>query len=160
MIVFADTNWLEALYIEPHANDAEGRRRAALAERRTRKEEALSTSHVVLMEARNVFSRVTKEPRPNEWIDLVSDFNGRIFVDPMNWDLLRRETEVIFEKYAHKAVIGSFDAAIVASAQLAGARCILSFDENLKALALALGIAVFPELSAEGRRLLVKLKAK
>jgi predicted nucleic acid-binding protein len=160
MTAFADTNWLEALYIEPHEDDVVGLRRAEIAERRSRKEKTLTTSHVVLIEARNVFSRVTKRPLPEEWKDLVSDFNGRIFVDPMNWDLLRRDTDGIFEKFSHKIIIGTFDATIVASARLAGARSILSFDEKLKAIAVALGLNVFPELNLDGRAFLAKIRAR
>jgi predicted nucleic acid-binding protein len=157
---FVDTNWLEALYIEPSPNDKAARARAAVAERRTRKEDAIITSHIVLLEARNIFSRVTGHAHPSEWDDLIADFGGRIFVDPMDWDLLRRETNQLFGKFSHLGSIGTFDAAIVASAQLAGAREILSFDERLKALATAIGIRAFPPLGSEGRGFLGSLKDK
>ncbi|HUS34390.1 MAG TPA: PIN domain-containing protein [Verrucomicrobiae bacterium] len=160
MSPFADTNWLVALYLQAHPQDADSVSRAAIAERRTRKESFLRTSHIVLLEARNVFSRATGEAHPREWEDLVADFNGRVFVDPMNWDLLRRETNRMFELFSHRATLGTFDVAIVASAHLAGAREILSFDERLKALAIAVGIGAFPPLSAEGRGFLATLRRK
>lgn len=116
------------------------------------------TSHIVLLETRNIFARVTRRAVPQEWIDLQEDFNGKLFVDPFDWDSLRQASERIFEQFSHKATIDTFDAAIVASAELAGAREILSFDENLKGLATALGFKVFPELGNEGRVFLAKLK--
>jgi predicted nucleic acid-binding protein len=157
---FVDTNWLEALYIKPSPNDSAATARAAIAERRIRKEPAMTTSHIVLLEARNIFSRVTGQANPSEWNDLVADFGSRIFVDPMDWDLLRRETNLLFGKFSHLASVGTFDAAIVVSAQLAGAREILSFDERLKVIASAVGIRVFPPLSNEGRNFLAKLRSK
>jgi hypothetical protein len=57
---YADTNWLEALYITPHPDDAEARGRERIVERFALKHGGqLAVSHVVLLEARNVFSRVT-----------------------------------------------------------------------------------------------------
>ena len=52
----------------------------------------------------------------------------------------------------------TFDAAILASAILSGAVRLLSFDEKLKALAVAEGIEVYPELNASGKAYLEKLK--
>lgn len=161
MNAFADTNWLEALYLKPDPENRSGMMRKAIAERRMRHQrEPLLISHIVLLEARNVFSRVTGQRSPIEWEDLLSDFNGRLFVDPMNWDILRQATNRIFEQFSYKVVIGTFDATLIASAQLAGALELLSFDETLKALASALDIKVFPELRSEGKTLLAKLRAE
>lgn len=159
MIAFADTNWLEALYISPPDDDREMVARSEVVERRTRKVGTLTTSHIVLMEARNVFSRVKQKRVPEEWTDLVEDFGGRLFVDPMNWDMLRRETDALFERFSHKATISTFDAAIVASAVLAGTREFLTFDQRLSGLATAAGLKVFPEMSSEARNFLAKLRA-
>lgn len=158
MSLFADTNWLEALYIKPEAEDRAAIRRGELAKARLKRGEVLVISPIVLMEARNVFSRITKNARPAQWDELEGDFDGSIFVDPMNWNLLRRQTDQIFERFSHRAVIGTLDAAIVASAELAGARQFLSFDEHIKGLAVAVGIPVYPDLSADGRAFLAKLK--
>jgi predicted nucleic acid-binding protein len=157
---FVDTNWFEALYIQPRPNDNAAKIRAAVAERRTRKETSITTSHIVLLETRNIFSRITGQAHPHEWEELLDDFGSRIYVDAMNWDLLRRETNQLFERFSHLASIGTFDATIVASAQIAGAREILSFDEKLKAIATAVGIRVFPPLSEEGRAFLATLRSK
>ena len=161
MNVFADTNWLEAVYFEPDPQDAESVKRSAVAERRMRRLSGpLLVSHVVLLEARNVFGRVSGQPNPVQWAHLVADFNGRIFVDTMNWEALRQQAHRLFERFSHKTNLGTFDAAIIASAQLAGAGEILSFDEQLKAIASAVGIKVFPELALHGRSLAAALKQK
>ena len=118
----------------------------------------LAVSHVVLLEARNLFSRVTGEELPLEWQTLEADFGGRLHVDATNWESLRRECESLFAKYAGKAALGTFDTAIVASAKLAGATRFLSFDVNARALASAEEMDVFPALEPAERRLLGRLK--
>ena len=156
---FADTNWLASVYIEPQAEDTEAVKRRRVVERFMRQHGGqLAISHVVLLEARNVFSRITGEERPREWQTLEADFGGRLYVDPMNWDLLRRECEVLFSKYAWKTGLGTFDTAIVASVKLAGGTRLLSFDAKARALASAEGIGVFPALEPAERRLLAQLK--
>jgi predicted nucleic acid-binding protein len=158
---FADTNWLVSVYLEPHADDAEAARRREIVERFMRRHGGqLVISHIVLLEARNIFSRVTEEHEPREWQTLAADFDGRLYVDPMNWDLLRQECDRLFSSYAWKTAVGTFDAAIVASAKLAGATRFLSFDAAAKALAAAEGMEVFPALDAAQRQLLARLKHK
>jgi hypothetical protein len=155
---YADTNWLEAIYIGP--KDLESQRRREIVDRFMRRHGGpLALSHIVLLEARNVFRRTTGERNPAEWALLEADFDGRLYVDPMNWDLLRRECYVLFDKYAWKASIGTFDVAIVASAKLAGATQFLSFDATAKALAVAEGMQVFPPLSPAEKRIVAQLKA-
>jgi len=156
---FADTNWLASVYIEPEAADAEAVRRRRIVERFMRQHSGqLAISHIVLLEARNVFGRITREEQPLEWQTLEADFGGRVYVDPMNWDLLRRECNALFAKYAWKTALGTFDTAIVASVKLAGGRRFLSFDANARALAGAEGIGVFPVLEPAERKLLAQLK--
>ena len=156
---FADTHWLASVYIEPKAADTEAVRRRRVVERFLRQHGGqLATSHVVLLEARNLFSRVTGEELPLEWQTLEADFGGRLHVAPMNWDLLRRECNALVAKYAWKAALGTFDTAIVASVKLAGATRFLSFDVNARALASAEGMGVFPVLEPAERRLIAQLK--
>src|SRR5882672_8597860 len=156
---YADTNWLEAVYIAPHPDDTEAQERERIVERFARKHGGqLALSHVVLLEARNVFSRVTGESQPREWQQLEADFDGRLYIDPMNWDLLRRECHALFARYAWKSQLGTFDTAAVASAKLAGGTRFLSFDARAKALAAAEGLEVFPPLEADGKRILTVLK--
>jgi predicted nucleic acid-binding protein len=156
---FADTNWLVSAYIEPRAEDIEAVRRRAIVDRFMRRcNGGLVISHVVLLEARNIFSRVTGEREPREWRTLEADFDGRLFVDPMNWDMLRRECNMLFSRYAWKADIGTFDSALVASVKLAGGRRFLSFDVTARSLAAAEGIEVFPPLDVAGKRLVSRMK--
>ncbi len=158
---FADTNWLAAAYIEPGPGDAEAVRRREIVERFMRRHGGqLIVSHVVLLEARNIFSRVTGEGEPPEWRKLEADFDGRLYVDAMNWDLLRRECNALFSKYAWKAAVGTFDAAIVASVKLAGGTRFLSFDATARAMAAAEGIEVYPALSAAEKQLASSLKRR
>lgn len=156
---YADTNWLEALYLTADPDDAEAQARERIVERFTRKHGGqLAVSHVVLLEARNVFVRVTGESQPREWLQLEADFDGRLFVDPMNWELLRRECHALFARYAWKSHLGTFDTAVVASAKLAGGTRFLSFDTAAKALAAAEDLDVFPPLDPTGKRILSLLK--
>ena len=76
----------------------------------------------------------------------------------MNWNLLRRDCDRLFARYGWRLTIGTFDAAIVASARLAGATCFLSFDVTAKALAAAEGLAVFPPLDTAGKQILARLR--
>ena len=158
---FADTNWLASAYIEPHADDEAAVRRREIVDRFMRRHGGqLVLSHVVLLEARNVFSRVTGEREPREWQMLEADFDGRLYVDPMNWDLLRQECNHLFSKYAWKTAVGTFDTAIVASVKLAGGTRFLSFDATARAMAAAECIEVFPALDAAEKQLLARLKHK
>src|SRR5438552_1727770 len=98
---FADTNWLASVYLEPHPADAEASRRREIVRRFLRRHGGpMAISEVVLLEARNIFSRVTGEPQPREWQSVEADFNGRLLVEPMNWDLLRRECFALFSRYS------------------------------------------------------------
>jgi len=156
---FADTNWLVSAYVEPHADDAEAVRRRGIVNRFMRRHGGqLVISHVVLLEARNIFSRVTEEREPREWQMLEADFDGRLYVDPMNWDLLRQECNHLFSRYAWKAAVGTFDTAIVASLKLAGGTRFLSFDATAKAMAAAEGIEVYPALEAAEKQFFTRLK--
>jgi predicted nucleic acid-binding protein len=156
---FADTNWLASAYIEPSSDDAEAVRRRQIVERFMRRHGGqLVISHIVLLEARNIFSRITGEREPLEWQRLKADFDGRLYVDPMNWDLLRRECEALLSKYSFRASVGTFDSTIVASLKLAGGTRFLSFDSTARAIAAAEAIEVYPALNAAERLIVSRLK--
>jgi predicted nucleic acid-binding protein len=154
---FADTNWLEALYFES-PDPAQQKREDTVQQFMRRHGGQLAVSHPVYLEARNVFSRTAKESEPEEWRRFVADFSGLIYLDPMNWDFLRRDSFALFAKYSHRASLGTMDVAILASAKLSGAARLLSFDQTLKVLATAEGLSVFPPLDPHGRQALAKLK--
>jgi predicted nucleic acid-binding protein len=80
-----------------------------------------------------------------------------IYLDPLNWDFVRRDAFALFARYAPRATLGAMDVAILASARLSGATRILTFDETLKALAVAEGIDVFPPLTSPGKSMLARL---
>ncbi len=156
---FADTNWLAAVYLEPETDDTEALRRRGIVERFMRRHGGqLVISQIVLLEARNIFSRITRQREPSEWQRLEADFDGRLYVDPMNWDLLRRECNALFSKYAWKAAVGMVDTAIVASAKLAGGTRFLSFDSAARALAAATGLEVYPALTSAEKQVISRLK--
>jgi predicted nucleic acid-binding protein len=157
---FADTNFLVALYSGRPSDRKQDSRRHTAAHFMRKHGGRLLLSHIVLVEARNIFSRLTGEANPAEWEELVGDFDGKLFVDPMNWHLLRREADQLFAQYAPKQSIGTLDALIVASAKLAGTTRFLSFDPLAAALAAAEDLGVFPELDGEGKRLLKSLASK
>jgi hypothetical protein len=81
-------------------------------------------------------------------------------VDPMNWDLLRRECDTLFSRYAWKGAVGTLDTAVVASVKLAGGTRFLSFDAAAKAMAAAEGIEVYPALGAAEKLLVSRLRQK
>lgn len=154
MILFADTNWLVGAYFVERDDE-----RTTIIERFARKHDLpWLVSHIVLLEARNVFGWAARELNPKEWRQLEADFGSRVLVDVMNWDLQRRRTMDLFQKYSHKAQIGTFDVALVGSALLAGATHFLSFDSKARALAAAERLIPFPALSSAERRLLSALR--
>lgn len=156
MTFFADTNWLAAAYF---IRKDQGRTESV--ERHSRKQQQpWIVSHLVLLEARNVFGRLSGESNPVEWVRLQGDLGRRIYVGPMVWDLQRQRSLELLAKYSHKAALGTFDVALVASALLAGTTHFLSFDERAKALAVAERLAVYPALGGEGKGLLGILRSK
>jgi len=78
----------------------------------------------------------------------------------MNWDFLHRDAFALLAKYSPRATIGTLDMAILASARLCGATRLLSFDETLKAVAVAEKVEVFPPLARKGKRLLRELRKR
>ena len=88
---FADTNWLEAMFF--NLTDADKKSRPATVQRFSRQHGGqIGLSHIVYLEARNVFARISGEAEPNEWTQLQQGLTGRFYLDPMNWDYLRRDT--------------------------------------------------------------------
>jgi predicted nucleic acid-binding protein len=154
---FADTNWLEAMFFNLTNTDKNSR--PATVRRFLRQHGGqIVLSHLVYLEARNVFTRISGEAEPEEWTQLQQDLTGRFYLDPMNWDYLRRDTFELIARYGHKETLGTFDLALLASAKLSGATRLLSFDNLLKAVAVAEGLDVFPPLDFAGKQLLAKLK--
>jgi predicted nucleic acid-binding protein len=153
-MTFADTNWLAAMFFELKG---ELQDRNEIVRRFLRRHAGqMLISEVVMIEAENVFRRSAGSANPPELDELKND--GRFYRDPMNWALVRRDAVEVFRRHAHKLALGTFDVTLLASAKLAGANTILSFDQTFKALAVAEGLEVFPELDAEGKSLLKKFR--
>ncbi|MFN3407862.1 MAG: type II toxin-antitoxin system VapC family toxin [Limisphaerales bacterium] len=157
---FADTNWLEAMYFAPLDDDPEGQKRRRLVERFGRMHgQRLGVCALVYCEARNVFSRIARQPEPPEWAELEADKGGLLFVDPLDWDLTRRDAFTLFARYSHRIPLGTLDAAILAASRLGGAERLLTFDDTLAAVAVAEGLEVFPPLTDKGEALLARARS-
>jgi predicted nucleic acid-binding protein len=155
MTLFADTNWLVAAYFLKQDEE-----RTAVVERFSRRHSLpWVMSHIVILEARNVFAWLAKEVRPPEWSRLQEDCGRRIYVDTMDWDRVRQQTKELVARYSHKAQLGTFDTVLVASALLTGATHFLSFDSKLKALAAVERLTVFPELTGGEKAIVAKLRS-
>ena len=150
MMFFADTNWSAAAYFYKQAND-----RTAIVSRHSRKHQRVwLVSDIVMLEARNVFGRLSRQPNPKEWMQFKNDIGTKIVTAPPHWDLVKKRSNELFSKYSHKASIGTFDMTLIASALLSGADTFLSYDEQAKALAAAERLTVSPNLSEHGKKLL------
>ena len=156
---FANADWLVSVYLEPAAADTEAVRRRRSVKRFMRQHAGpLVLSHIVLLGARTLFSRITGEPLPQEWQTLEADLGGRLRVEQINWACLRYECNALCAKYAWKLPLAAVDTAIVAAVKLASGSRLLSFDTTLRVLASAEGIGVFPPLEAKERGLLARLR--
>ncbi len=156
---FANADWLVAVYLEPAAADTEAVRRRRIAQRFMRRHaRPLAISHIVLLEARAAFSRITGEPLPQDWHTLEADLGTRLRIERINWACLRFECNALCAKYAWKVGLAAVDTAVVAAVKLASGTRLLSFDPTVRVLASAEGIGVFPALEPKERRLLARLR--
>jgi hypothetical protein len=156
---FADSDWLASVYLEPEAADNEAVRRRRIVKRFMRRHPGpMAISHIVLLGARTVFSRITGEPLPQEWHTLEADLGRRLRIERIDWASLRFECNALCAKYAWKVALAAVDTAIVAAVKLAGGTRLLSFDPTLRVLASAEGISVFPNLEPKERKLLAILR--
>lgn len=152
---FADTNWLVAQYFDQPS------RSRVLRSWSRRQHPVLLTSLPVLLEARNVFARISKVPDCPEWKWLQEDCGGGLLPTPHGWREIAGEAEKLIDRYACKAVVSTADILVVASASLSGAAWFLSFDQSsgARALASVLRMAVFPELNARDKELTTGLRS-
>ena len=153
MMAFADTNWLVAAYF---LND-----RTATVQRFTsRNDWPWHISPPVLLECHAVFPRLAEVTDPTELTRLKADVGSKIIQHSFPWDYLQTRAKALLAQYAHKTEIGAFDAMILSAAKAAGAEWFLCFDtgSNARALAAALKLRVFPELSSEDKERLATLR--
>src|ERR1043166_2910079 len=146
MIAFADTNWLVAACF---VND-----RTPTVQRFVRKNDwPWHISPPVLFECHAVFPRLARVADPAQLKLLKADVGGKIILHSFPWDDLQARASNLIAQCAHNGEIGAFDAMIVAAAKTAGAQWFLCFDtgSNARALAAALKLRVFPELTEDDK---------
>ena len=153
MIAFADTNWLVAAYF---LND----RTPTVQRFVARNDWPWHLSPPVLLECHAVFPRLAKAPDPVQLKALRANLGTKLIQHSFPWEDLQSRASRLLAQYAHKAEIGAFDAMIIAAAKAAGATWFLCFDtgSNARALAAALKLRVFPELTPEDKHRLAALR--
>jgi len=153
MIAFADTNWLVAAYFVNSRTPVVQRFAA-------RNDLPWQVCAPVLLECHAVFPRLARLSDPPQLGQLRADLGGKLVLHPFTWDDLARHAESLLSQYAHKAQISVIDAMVIAAAKAAGAGWLLCFDtgSNTRALAAAVRLHVFPDLTEEDEKRLATLK--
>lgn len=154
-MIYADTNFLSV--VEFHDPVCTG-----VCERFLRhNSRPVVVGELAELEAANVFARVSGHADSAEWRRLQARLDtGEWRREPADWLAIRGRARDLFRRYSHKASLGTLDVLHLAAAQLAGCAHFASFDtgSSARALAAALRLEVFPELSARDRELLTRLK--
>lgn len=150
MRFLADTNWLVAAYFA----DQDVHRTEIVTRFTARWDLPWLVSPVVLLESRNVFASLSARQNPPEWRRLQDVIGTRLIVPEMTWEAIEAKAQEFFQRFSHKARIGTLDAMLIGAGVIARATHFLSFDKNSNARAMAavLKLKVFPELTAEDRR--------
>jgi predicted nucleic acid-binding protein len=141
-IAFADANWLFALYYETRVS-AQVRQWAAKGP------STLVVSQPVLAECWRSFWRAGDRA-----LALASDLRARRFIDcGYTFEDLAESSRALFQRFAPRCNIGTLDLLHLQAAKRFGCRWFLSFDSasGCRAVAVALGLRVFPELNAQDR---------
>jgi hypothetical protein len=146
----ADSNWLVAAYVT-----GQNPVRTEVVRRFTaRMDVPIWLSLVVELECQNIFAALGQEPKGEEWCQFQADIGTKLLVTEIGWNSLVEKSRELFQRFSHKARLGTLDTMILASALKAEATHFLSFDtnSNTRALAAVLKLKVFPALTAEDRR--------
>ncbi|HAB17843.1 MAG TPA: hypothetical protein DCE44_15485, partial [Verrucomicrobiales bacterium] len=100
MRLAADTNWLQAIYFDSS--------RSPIVDRFLRRHGLpLFVSAPVLLECRNVFSRIAGDGRPAEWVHLESDLGSRIQRLPLSWEEIVSAAEDLIGRYSAHSTLGT-----------------------------------------------------
>src|SRR6266545_4109104 len=111
MKLFADTNWLAALYFSTE--------QTAVADRYMRRvQQPLYVSPPVWLEARNVFARLSRHSESAPWRAALSDLGGRLHLEKLEWLALVKAAEKLMDRFSASARLGTLDCLVVASAKL------------------------------------------
>jgi predicted nucleic acid-binding protein len=153
MTAFADTNWLVAAYF---LND----RTSTVQRFASNNDSPWHISPPVRLECEAVFPRLAKAADPTQLKQLRADIGSRLILHSFPWEDLEARAKDLLARFAHKAEISVFDAMIVSAAKTAGAEWFLCFDaaSNARALAAAVKLRVFPDLTAQDKSRLATLR--
>ncbi|HMO64432.1 MAG TPA: PIN domain-containing protein [Verrucomicrobiota bacterium] len=157
---FADTNWIEPMYVapDPHDRGAIGRRKAVLREMKRRP--FLKTSSLVDYEVWAVFHR-RFGPKPPPWEVYQRDCEARrIEVCGVDETALLSRAREIHARHGHLGRIGALDVLHLSAAELIGCDTLYSFDSGslFRALALARRMRLVPGPTAADRAAAAKLR--
>lgn len=154
-MIYCDTNFLQAAFFDQTE-------RTSLVERFLRRNsQPLLVGELAELEAENVFARMSKQSESLQWVRLQQRLDsGEWRREPANWTAVRTRARELFRRYSHRGTLGTFDIFHLAAAQLAGCRVFASFDtgSSARALAAALRLETFPDLTARDRELLALLR--
>jgi predicted nucleic acid-binding protein len=147
-IAFADANWLVAAYYASKRDtflNAWGKHRSTLI-----------VTAAVLAEAQCALWRLGNRAEA-----LDAAVQGKLILDcGYTFESLAREAIPVWKKYSPRFNLGTMDTIHVVAALRFGCPWFLSFDTNsgCRALACFLGLKVYPEITAEDRKIIAKLR--
>ena len=147
-IAFADANWLVATY---HAS-----KRDAVLNAWSEHRSTLIVTAAVLAEAQCALWRIG-----NRGEALDAAVQAKSILDcGYTFESLAREAVPVWRKYSPRFNLGTMDTIHVVAARRFGCPWFLSFDINsgCRALASVLGLKVYPELTADDRKIISKLR--
>jgi predicted nucleic acid-binding protein len=147
-IAFADANWLVAAY---HASKHD-----AVINAWGEHPSTLIVTDAVLAEAHCAFWRLGNRAEA-----LAAAVKAKQILDcGYTFESLAREAGPVWKKYGSRFHIGTLDTLHVLAARRFGCQWFLSFDtaSGCRALAAVLGLRVFPDLTAEDRKIMAKLR--
>jgi hypothetical protein len=148
-IAFADANWLFALYYETRVS-------AVVRQWAEKGSSTLVVSQPVLAECRCNFWRAG-----DRVLALESDLRARRLIDcGYTFEDLATASKDLFQRFAPRCNIGTLDLLHIQAAKRFGCRWFLSFDSasGCRAVAVALGLKVFPEVNEQDREVAKRLR--
>lgn len=141
-IAFADANWLFALYYETRVS--------------TQVRQWAAKGPSTLVVSQPVLAECWCRRAGDRALALDSDLRARRFIDcGYTFEDLARSSKSLFQRFAPRCNIGTLDLLHLQAAKRFGCRWFLSFDSasGCRAVAVALGLKVFPELNQQDREI-------
>jgi predicted nucleic acid-binding protein len=153
MKLFADTNWLLAMYL-PQSGASD------IVERFHRRYgEPVTIAPPVFFETRNALARISRRSTSEAAQRFCEDIGARIMLES-NWSSIEPRAHAFVDRYSHKGVAGSFDLFILAAALECGASHFLCFDSgsNLRALAALEKLQIVPALTTGDKQRMAQFR--